>query len=410
MSRVARWLGVLLISILLLLFGVAPLFAQTFTPVFTRQYARAAGPPVTVSDTFSACDPSGPFRLVVLNGPEGRHRISSGSLVVNGLEVLRERDFNQRVARIERPLTNILEDNRLEVELRSKPGAAIQVTIEGIQACGARITSPAPGSTLTEPLVLVRGTVQVPPNGNVGVTVNGVPALVEAGQYAALVPVSPEMTSLTARAADLSGHIGSDTIPVTVRLSTLEPRLRLDAIPPGGVAPLTIGFSLSSVIPVFAIALDFDGNGSVDFEGDNLDGRTFTFTRPGLYTSIVQVTDDQGKVHTAATLVQVSDPAVLDARLQAVWQGLKDALRSGDLSRARTFIHSEARTAYADQLNRFNPATLANIDRHMTAIQLVEVGPGGAQYEMLRERDGQPFSFAVWFQLDQDGLWRIRRF
>jgi hypothetical protein len=46
----------------------------------------------------------------------------------------------------------------------------------------------------------------------------------------------------------------------------------------------------------------------------------------------------------------------------------------------------------------------------MTTIRLVEVGPGGAQYEMLRDLDGQTLSFAVWFQLDRDGLWRIRRF
>jgi hypothetical protein len=29
---------------------------------------------------------------------------------------------------------------------------------------------------------------------------------------------------------------------------------------------------------------------------------------------------------------------------------------------------------------------------------------------MLRQRDGQTRSFAVWFQLDLDGLWRLRRF
>jgi hypothetical protein len=46
----------------------------------------------------------------------------------------------------------------------------------------------------------------------------------------------------------------------------------------------------------------------------------------------------------------------------------------------------------------------------MTSIQLVEVGFGGAQYEMLRQRGDETLSFAVWFQLDHDGLWRLRRF
>ncbi len=46
----------------------------------------------------------------------------------------------------------------------------------------------------------------------------------------------------------------------------------------------------------------------------------------------------------------------------------------------------------------------------MTAIRLVELGFGGAQYEMLREDDGETLSFAVWFQVDHDGVWRLRRY
>ncbi|MGH7313619.1 MAG: hypothetical protein ACREJV_10625, partial [Candidatus Rokuibacteriota bacterium] len=124
MNRSARWTGPLSRSALLLSFAASPLSAHTFTPVFTKQYVRAAGPPVVVSDAFSACDPSGPFRLVVRNGPGRHNRISSGSIVVNDVEVVRERDFRKGVARIERRLENILPDNRLEVQLRSKPGGA----------------------------------------------------------------------------------------------------------------------------------------------------------------------------------------------------------------------------------------------------------------------------------------------
>jgi hypothetical protein len=171
-----------------------------------------------------------------------------------------------------------------------------------------------------------------------------------------------------------------------------------------------VGFSLSSLVPALTLTLDFDGDGSIDSTGQSLDGQTFTYAQPGIYTATAHVTDDLGRAHTAVTVVPVMDPAALDARLQALWHGLKDALRAGELARASTFIHSETRSAYADQFNRFSPTTLASIDTHMTTIQAVEIGAGGAQYEMLRDRDGQPLSFAVWFQLDQDGLWRLRRF
>ena len=80
------------------------------------------------------------------------------------------------------------------------------------------------------------------------------------------------------------------------------------------------------------------------------------------------------------------------------------------MTRAVSFLHSETRDAYADQLRLLQPQTLASIDTYLTAIQLVEVGPKGAEYEMLRDRDGVTLSFAVWFRVDQDGIWRLFRF
>lgn len=410
MKRCDVWLGFILAVGFSLLSHAAPLSAQTFQPVFSNQYARLAGTPVTTSGAFTACDPRGTFRMVVFNGPGGTGRVSAGSIFVNGLEVIKEQDFNQQVARIERPLTNVLQENRLEVRLRSGPGAVIQVTVEGIQACGIRITSPAPGSTLTDAIVLVRGTVPVPPGGQVGVTVNSVAGLVEGDQFAALVPVDPSVTSLTASANDFTGTISSDTIPVTVLAGPPEPAVRLQANRPGGFAPLTVGFELSAIIGVSQVALDADGDGVVDFQGATLEGRTFTYIRSGIFVPTVRVTDTQGTVHTAVTLVHVIDPIALDLRLQAVWNGFKDALRAGDLGRAAGFLHSDTRGRYQMQLARLSAPTLANIDQQMATIQLVEVGFAGAQYEMLRFRDGQMLSFAVWFQLDQDGLWRLRRF
>jgi hypothetical protein len=113
---------------------------------------------------------------------------------------------------------------------------------------------------------------------------------------------------------------------------------------------------------------------------------------------------------SSASYVEVLDRVTLDGILQAKWNELTDSLRTGDVARAVTFIHSDARAAYEAQLTRFSPGTLANIDRRMTTIQLLEVGPKGAQYEMRRTRGDQALSFAVWFQVDLDGIWRLRRF
>jgi hypothetical protein len=108
--------------------------------------------------------------------------------------------------------------------------------------------------------------------------------------------------------------------------------------------------------------------------------------------------------------VHVVNAAALDTQLQAIWSSFKDAVRAGDLARASGLLHSSTRAAYQAQLAALSRGTLADIDQIMTNIQLVKIGLGGAQYEMLRQDAGQLLSFAVWFQIDEDGVWRLRRF
>lgn len=408
-----RGLQILLVGGVLVSFA-APGAAQTFQPLFTKQYVRAAGAPVTVADTFAACDPTGAFRMVVTNGPGdqaeiGTDPISSGSIAVNGVEVIRESDLNANVTRIERPLTGLAASNRIDVQLRSGPAGAIRVAVEAAQACGLRITSPAPGNTVRAGITLVRGVVPSQPGAHVGVTVNGAPGIVEGTQFVAVVPLDQTVTAITAESATFDGVQARDTVTVAV-VPGAEAAVRLLAGAPGGVAPLSVEFRLSAAVGIAQVALDADGDGVADFQGPALDSVPFTYARPGLYVPSVRLIDTRGAVHTAVTVVHVVDRTALDLRLQAVWTEFKNALRASDLVRAARMLHSSTRGRYQAQLARLSPAALANIDHEMTSIELKQVGFAGAEYEMLRVRDGRTLSFAVWFLLDQDGLWRLRRF
>jgi hypothetical protein len=294
-----------------------------------------------VTDTFTVCDLAGQFTLAVDNGPGGEPRISSGTVSVNGLEVIHESDFNQEVARIERALTNVTTSNTLAVQLGSQPGGTIAVSVLAVQACGVRITAPAAGTTLPAGAVVVRGTVPASSSSDVGVTVNGTPALLEGGVFATVVPVDSSVTALTARATDRTGATLSEhTIAVTAQPSTGEPAVRLSASPPGGVAPLTVGFRVSSLVGVSQVALDLEGTGAVTFQGPSLDGQVFSYGQPGIYAPTVQVTDSQGQTHTAATLVQVTDSASLDAQLQTVWAGAQGRSPRGRHHR-RAHVHPQ---------------------------------------------------------------------
>jgi len=270
------------------------------------------------------------------------------------------------------------------------------------------ITEPAGGATVAEGDLLVRGTIQGG-GAEVGVTVNEVIAAVDGNTFAALVPVNPATTTLTAVATTPIGASATSTITLTVTPTDPNLILRLQASPASGVAPLTVTFSVVGGPVPTAIDLDLQGDGSVDFSGPSLDGQTFTYLQPGLFVPTVRVTVANGNQFIARTVLQVLDQAALDALLQAKWTGMKDALRAGDIPGALTRIAFRSRSRY-DEAFRAIAAQLPNIDTILTNAMLVEVRNGVATYQATRTDAGVDKVFDIRVVVDGDGIWRIEAF
>src|ERR1044071_559803 len=74
--------------------------ATVFGP---KTYTRTSGPPDTFQEGFSVSDINSSFTLVVQNGDaSGSRRVSSGEIVLNGAQVVRQSDFNQQAGLIQK--------------------------------------------------------------------------------------------------------------------------------------------------------------------------------------------------------------------------------------------------------------------------------------------------------------------
>lgn len=397
------------LRVLLLLVSVAlaiPAAAYAdFTAVFSRTYVRSTGSPESVTDVFTACDPTGSFRLTVVNGPADQPRVTSASIALNGLEVVTQSEFNDQVAQIQKPLAGVGATNSLTVRLTAKPTGAILLTVDGDQNClGITIVSPRTGDVVQSPL-LVRGQARASGTGDVGVTVNGRPAVVTGDSWAAVALLEPGPRTITADLNDASGLLARATVDVEVAAAPVT--LRVGAAPAAGIAPLAVALSAVADGPAALYQWDVDGNGTIDASGPALDTVSFTYTAPGLYLPTVVVTDPQGGTTTARGAVTVLAQADLVAMLESKWQALKDALRAGDVPRALGFIAAARRSQY-DAVFRNLTVPLSAIDQVLTDLRFVQARGSTAEFEMLRTDARGELSYLVRFVVDEDGIWRLR--
>jgi len=281
------------------------------------------------------------------------------------------------------------------------------VFVAEITAATLQITSPASGSTISSYQVLVTGTITPAPDAEVAVTINGIAAALDMnGKFAAVAPIMPQMTSLTVSMKDTKGNsLANETIAVAVQFS--EPKVILQPRPTVGIAPLTVSFDVTSLVPVNQMSLDADGDGRVDMQGKTLSGQSFSFQKPGLYYPLLKVTDNGGNTYSTESLIQVVDAKSFDQLLQRKWQGFKDALRAGDIPTALLYIAQDERAEFRQMFENLT-VPLSSIDQVLTAIRFVQIRGNTVEYEMLRTDNRGQLSYPVHFVLDRDGIWRIQ--
>ncbi|HXG05459.1 MAG TPA: hypothetical protein VNO23_18855, partial [Candidatus Binatia bacterium] len=266
-----------------------------------------------------------------------------------------------------------------------------------------QITEPPDGATVAEGPLLVRGVLEGA-RGDVGVTVNGVPAAVSGGTWAAMVGVGSETTGLTATARTLAGATAQHTIGLLVTAPPEAP-VALEATPAAGTAPLVVSFTLHGG-DVVQVELDADGDGLADITAATLVGWTFTYTRPGLYIARATVTDTTGARNTILVPVEVLDPAAVDALLTGRWAALRAALARGDVEAAVSLVADGVKDRYRRAFNDLGP-DLPTVAAALRDLVLVSNDGTLAEYATTLDRDGGTYVHLVYFMRDHDGVWKI---
>jgi hypothetical protein len=275
------------------------------------------------------------------------------------------------------------------------------------------IQSPSDRDSLSRPDVRVEGAIRNPLGREIGITVNGVMAIVEAGHFVANhVPLEQGENTITVTAVDMEGNTETDSINVYVE--EIANYVRITADPESGVAPFETTLRIEASFGFNASSLRHTGPGTVEILSNPVPGEYLVrMTTPGLYAFTAQVQDAESNVYTDSVTILVMDLATIDGKLRAKWNAMKSALIAGDNQKALGCFHGGTKSNY-DEIFSALGTTLPGIASAMGEISPVYHRDRISKYRIRREEvvQGQTYNitYYIYFVKDSNGLWQIESF
>ncbi|HEY4642151.1 MAG TPA: hypothetical protein VII75_12465 [Thermoanaerobaculia bacterium] len=379
-------------------------------PGLERRYTLTANE-LTFTENLTTA--GGPYAVYVSSSAK------SGSLQLDGTELVSAKDLASGTL-IRRAVT-LAATSALRLTLKGKPGDSATITFKQIldeSACGPhiRIDTPAEQATITTPVMTVTGTVTG--TGDEGVSVNGLPAILErnhAGtdadplRWVAQPAVSDGAVTLTATVVTAAGQTASAIRNVTFAPDPAAMTLRAsrnDVMTGDAVSFELIGIPAGASL----IEADLDGDGVFELSQPSATLPRTTYSTTGLRHVTVRATTAGGATSLADAWINVEDIVTIDHILRARWSAFVDAFaRNDSAAAAELMVPGHSRARYQDAIERLRPH-LPEIAQEMTAIDTVYVGADYARYLITRHENGQDFGYSIFFLRCSDGVWRIAQF
>lgn len=371
----------------------------------------------------AAADPGGVYVLEVANGDAAGHQVTSGSVTINGVTVVTDRELTKATPLLRRTIS-LQATNTIRTDLRGAAGDTVTVSLRrradaGACTAGLLVTfsAPANGTLIDKATIIATGTTTG--SRDAGVTVNGVPASVDlehqgtaADPYRWIVELTPNpgAVTLTAAATTPSGLQGSATRFVSFAPPSDAPSLRAE--PAEGLVPLPVTFRLFDEVPgITAYEADLDGDGVYEVVSATRPQLSTTYATPGVRIATVRVTLPDGSRRTASAAANVQSPATLDAIFTALWQRFLTSLAAQDIDGAvAQVLEGPKREKYRAVLTTIFPL-LPSYVSSVQSFRPMELGGASAHYLLVRRHtDGRELGYHVYFAKDAAGVWKIVQF
>lgn len=380
-----------------------------------QEYTQTNGGLEELTASFENCESNSEYRLVIENGnSDGTDRVSSGIVTLNGENIVRQNEFNQKVGTIEKRVGVLPNHNILKVRLTSKWGRSISIRIECVSNClSIHFTSPEAASKINLPSVAAFGTL-TSSSGQVGVVINGLTAFVYEDRFTAnRIPLGLGLNTLVAAISNACGMRTEATLIITAD-GIEDPPVQIIPFPTSGIAPFTTKLESISQIttPIATYQWDFDGDGVNDTEGRDLSETIHTYTQPGFYRPTLTLVDVQGNSYSDQIGIVVVTRSGIDTLLTKKWDEMKDLLSKGNIEGAMHYFAEGSSKAMFRKNFTLMKDHLPQIVLDMGPIVFESIAGNGdvAFYTMKGIQGEVSRTFQIQFQKDHDGIWRIKFF
>ncbi len=231
----------------------------TFLVFGPERFIRSTGTPVTDTRHFAISATAAPrYYMCLVNGnADGTQRISSATIVLNGVTVLSPDELNQQVGGLVKPVT-LQRDNTVDVTLTAKPNGFLDLCFRATDVTPPTITiNQPPANFITrEPQVTVAGTVQ--DETATTVAVNGQAAAMSGTSFTATVALTAEGNNVIhVVATDAAGNSTDSTR--TVIHDTQPPVLTLTSPGDGLITKATSVPVSGTVTDLTAVTVNVNG-------------------------------------------------------------------------------------------------------------------------------------------------------